>query len=288
MSWEQLQPYFRPNTGSGAPPGFGSAGSMVQPALEDFYNPTTGQTYTAPHLGMTPGPGWIRGKPPAGTETTPWTGGQATPIGHMAIYDGPQGAWTVNNGAVTFEDGSGQSFPVGYPGQFPGNTGYSNGQWNPNFMTGFPMSNMLPVNKFQGGMPPAISGTLPPLQPTVPTTTTTTPTDGSLPLDYTQHGHPDWEGPDPERVQAHMDRVQQMSEAFYLNNPGHWMSKLDSKLRQIMGKPQLNEMYKDPTTQTRRRMEDLARRRAAQQAESGGGFDPQGGTTGSSGMGNWT
>tara|TARA_R110000824_G_scaffold327275_1_gene514175 strand:+ start:938 stop:1591 length:654 start_codon:yes stop_codon:yes gene_type:complete len=190
-------------------------------------------------------------------------------MGHMSIYDGPQGAWTVNNGAVTFDDGSGQSVPVGFPGQFPGgsNTGYSNGQWNPNFMTGFPMNNMLPVNKMGGGMPDAIPGTLPVLQPTVPTTAS--PTDGSLPpLDPND---PNNERGGTEGAEAHHDRVQQMAEAFYLNNPGHWMSKIDSKIRQWRGMTPLNEVYKDRTTQTRRRMEDLARRRAAQQAEAGGG-----------------
>jgi len=244
MSWEQIQPYLQHN--AGAPPGFTSlAGGAGGAAIEEFYNPTTGQTYMAPYLGMTPGPGWISGTPPAGTQTTPWTGG------NMAMPS--------------------------YPRQFPGNTGYTNGQWNPNFMTGFPMNNMLPVNKFQRGMPPPIPGTLPVLQPTVGPTTTT-PTVGTLP--------PDPDDPNnmrggTEGAEAHMDRVRQMSEDFYRNNPDHWMSKIDAKLRKMMGMPPLSRTTMFPFRKSPQETARVRRAMADKQAEimaRGGERDvPEGG-----------
>jgi len=60
----------------GAPPGFTAPprGVGVTGALVPFYNPSTGEIWTANSGGFTPGPGWVRGRPPAGTESryTQW------------------------------------------------------------------------------------------------------------------------------------------------------------------------------------------------------------------------
>ena len=52
--------------GAGMPPGFTAppSGSMVTMALVPYWNPSTGETWTAPTGGFTPGPGWEMGSPP--------------------------------------------------------------------------------------------------------------------------------------------------------------------------------------------------------------------------------
>ena len=54
-----------------------------------------------------------------------------------------------------------------------------------------------------------------------------------------RQGDPNWIGPDSEEAQKYHDRVKQMSEDFYRNNPEHFLSKIDSKVRQAFGMPQL-------------------------------------------------
>jgi len=58
----------------GTPPGFTHSGGISTQAFDPFYNPSTGETWTASIGGFTPGPGWVRGTPPAGTESryTQW------------------------------------------------------------------------------------------------------------------------------------------------------------------------------------------------------------------------
>ena len=58
----------------GTPPGFTHSGGISTQAFDPFYNPSTGETWTASTGGFTPGPGWVRGTPPAGTESryTQW------------------------------------------------------------------------------------------------------------------------------------------------------------------------------------------------------------------------
>ena len=197
----------------------------------------------------------------------------AVPMGHMSIYDGPKGAWTVRNGAVTFDDGSGQSVPVGFLGQFPGNTGYTNGQWNPNFMTGFPMNNMLPVNKFQRGMPPPIPGTLPVLQPTVGPTTTT-PTVGTLPPDPDDPNN--MRGGEADEFQA---QLRDNAQRFYFNNPNHWMTKIDSKLRRMMGLPSIAEEVR-AKTRARQKATEVEGRDAGHRGQGGSGMGGPGGGPG--------
>jgi len=64
-----------------APPGFTHGGGMATSALEEFINPTTGQTWTASHGGYQPPPGWQRVGGP-GFSANPgggWGGGQGDP-----------------------------------------------------------------------------------------------------------------------------------------------------------------------------------------------------------------
>ena len=66
--------------GTGMPEGFTGSGQMYGAnALEDFYNPTTKQTYTHPQLGANPGEGWMKGKPPPGQEYAQWQDPNAPP-----------------------------------------------------------------------------------------------------------------------------------------------------------------------------------------------------------------
>ena len=48
-----------------APPGFTHSGGMSTMALVPFYNPTTGEEWTAPNGGWSPAPGWVQGEKPA-------------------------------------------------------------------------------------------------------------------------------------------------------------------------------------------------------------------------------
>jgi len=56
------------------PPGFTAPApdQGVTQALVDYYNPTTNQTYTAGTGGYTPGPGWVEGRPPEGSNASPY------------------------------------------------------------------------------------------------------------------------------------------------------------------------------------------------------------------------
>ena len=66
--------------GTGMPEGFTGSGQLYgQNALEDFYNPTTKQTYTHGQIGANPGEGWIQGKPPPGQEYAQWQDPNAPP-----------------------------------------------------------------------------------------------------------------------------------------------------------------------------------------------------------------
>jgi len=56
------------------PPGFTAPAPTdgVTLALVDYYNPTTNQTYTAGTGGYTPGPGWVEGRAPEGSNSSPY------------------------------------------------------------------------------------------------------------------------------------------------------------------------------------------------------------------------
>jgi len=56
------------------PPGFIAPAPTdgVTLALVDYYNPTTNQTYTAGTGGYTPGPGWVEGRAPEGSNSSPY------------------------------------------------------------------------------------------------------------------------------------------------------------------------------------------------------------------------
>ena len=60
---------------SAMPPGFTppAPDQGVTMALVDYYNPTTNQTYTAPSGGYTPASGWMEGRPPEGSNASPYT-----------------------------------------------------------------------------------------------------------------------------------------------------------------------------------------------------------------------
>ena len=66
----------------GTPPGFTHSGGISTQAFDPFYNPSTGETWTASTGGFTPGPGWVRGTPPTGTESqyTSWVDPTIDPI----------------------------------------------------------------------------------------------------------------------------------------------------------------------------------------------------------------
>ena len=95
-------------------------------------------------------------------------------------------------------------------------------------------------NQYQAGGQPGFwsPNLLPPVGSIPAPVTTPAPTDPSVPR-TPQQGDPDWEGPDPERVAAQQARVRKNAEDFYRNNPEHFMSKLDSRLRKAFGMPQL-------------------------------------------------
>jgi hypothetical protein len=61
-----------PQPGSSAPAGFipPAAGSMNTMAFVDYYNPTTGETWSAPNGGWTAPEGWEVGSPPGGLKNT--------------------------------------------------------------------------------------------------------------------------------------------------------------------------------------------------------------------------
>jgi hypothetical protein len=61
-----------PQPGSSAPAGFipPAAGSMNTMAFVDYYNPTTGETWSAPNGGWTAPEGWEIGSPPGGLKNT--------------------------------------------------------------------------------------------------------------------------------------------------------------------------------------------------------------------------
>ena len=148
----------------------------------------------------------------------------------------------------------------------------------PSLWNSFPMNSGLPANKFGGGLPVSGSppqfmqplpgmglpqplpgaginywdeagnehwvggqpnnywspNLLPP--PPMVSIPTPVPTDPSVPPPAQEDP---WIGPDTEEAQKYHDRVKQMSEDFYRNNPEHFMSKIDSKVRQAFGMPQL-------------------------------------------------
>jgi len=119
--------------GTGMPEGFSrKPGGMAQMALQDYYNPTTGQTYTHPNLGANPGEGWMTGKPPPGQEYSQWQDPNAPP---------KYGGWNPGQGQP------GQFPPMNIPGRRPGGNipGLiaGGGQNNP---PGFPGYANLPKN----------------------------------------------------------------------------------------------------------------------------------------------
>ena len=118
----------------------------------------------------------------------------------------PVPTYPMNTGmGATYWDAAGNQHQVG------GQPGF----WSPNLLT--------PV------------GSLPaPVAPPAPTA-------HSLPPPWPpRQGDPDWEGPDPERVQEQQDRIRRTAQNFYRNNPEHFLSKLDSRLRGVFGMRQLD------------------------------------------------
>ena len=174
---------------SGAPPGFTHPGGNASMMLEEFYNPTTGETYTAPHGGMSPGPGWVSSSGGMGS------GGMGMP----PMGSGGMGMPSMGMGATYWDEAGNQHQVGGQPGF-----------WSPNLL---------------------------PYSPPMESTPTPVPADPSVPPQV--HGDPNWIGPDSEEAQKYHDRVKQMSEDFYRNNPEHFLSKIDSKVRQAFGMPQL-------------------------------------------------
>ena len=68
-----------------APPGFTHHGGISTMALVPFYNPTTGEEWTAPNGGWSPAPGWVQGtkpadwKPPTSEQPSPEPDPEPTP-----------------------------------------------------------------------------------------------------------------------------------------------------------------------------------------------------------------
>ena len=85
-------------SGTGMPQGFSQKPGAAQAALQDYYNPTTGQTYTHPNLGANPGEGWMAGKPPPGQEYSQWKDPNAPPkYGGWNPGGGGYGGWNPGN-----------------------------------------------------------------------------------------------------------------------------------------------------------------------------------------------
>ena len=115
--------------GTGMPQGFAQKPGAAQAALQDYYNPTTGQTYTHPNLGANPGEGWMAGKPPPGQEYAQWQDPNAPP---------KYGGWNPGQGQP------GQFPPMNIPGLLGG--GGQPGQYGSNNPPGFPGYANLPKN----------------------------------------------------------------------------------------------------------------------------------------------
>ena len=128
--------------GTGMPEGFtNKPGGMAGMALQDYYNPATGQTYTHPNTGANPGEGWMQGKPPPGQEYTPWQDPNAPP---------KYGGWNPGGGGGYWGDLRGRP-PGGQRGQFGGGNpagqlGGLIGGGGSNMPPGFPGYDNLPKN----------------------------------------------------------------------------------------------------------------------------------------------
>jgi len=68
------------------PPGFTPPSGMATMAQVPFYNPTTGESWTAPSGGYAPPPGWVRGSPP---QAAPMPQPAPSPIGLAPSQDAP-------------------------------------------------------------------------------------------------------------------------------------------------------------------------------------------------------
>ena len=189
---------------------FGGGGyNPLQSLLSGIMNiPQDGYSWSDPSTGM--GGAVIPSYAP-----TQWAG----PNAHYPNWDDPAGPYandvaimnmgTPPMGATYWDEAGNQHQAGGQPGF-----------WSPN---------LLP----------------PPLHVDPPRTATPVPTDPSLPPPWwpprpPQQGDPDWEGPDPEMVQERLDRTRRTSQNFYRNNPDHFLSKLDSRLRDVFGVRQLD------------------------------------------------
>ena len=76
-----------PKTGP-APPGFTHSGGMSTMALVPFYNPTTGEEWTASSGGWSPAPGWVQGSKPADWKP-PTSADPAPTMPDMPVQPGP-------------------------------------------------------------------------------------------------------------------------------------------------------------------------------------------------------
>jgi hypothetical protein len=62
-----------------APPGFNWSGGPVRISPESFYNPTTGEEWTANAAGWVPPQGWVKGKKPTSEQPSPEPDPEPTP-----------------------------------------------------------------------------------------------------------------------------------------------------------------------------------------------------------------
>ena len=189
---------------------FGGGGyNPLQSLLSGIMNiPQDGYSWNDPSTGM-------GGQVIPSYAPTQWAG----PNAHYPNWDDPAGPFAndvaiMNMGTPPMNTGMGATYwdEAGNQHQVGGQPGF----WSPN---------LLPT--------------------TVSTTPVATPTDPILPPPWwpprpPQQGDPDWEGPDPERVQEMQDRIRRTSQNFYRNNPEHFLSKLDSRLRDVFGVRQLD------------------------------------------------
>tara|TARA_R110002110_G_scaffold2402_1_gene11166 strand:+ start:3963 stop:4409 length:447 start_codon:yes stop_codon:yes gene_type:complete len=104
--------------GTGMPQGFtNKPGGMAGMALQDYHNPTTGQTYTHPNTGANPGEGWMAGKPPPGQEYAQWQDPNAPPRQPGGGWNpGMAGQW--GGGFAPPQQGGQTRVSPGFPSQW--------------------------------------------------------------------------------------------------------------------------------------------------------------------------
>ena len=141
--------------GTGMPQGFAQKPGAAQAALQDFYNPTTGQTYTHSNMGATPGQGWMAGKPPPGEEYAQWKDPNAPPkyggFNPGLKGGGGFGGWNPGGGGGDYWGDLRGRPPGGQPGQFGG--------WSPGGLIGAPATPQIgQPQQYGSNMPPGFPG----------------------------------------------------------------------------------------------------------------------------------